>query len=150
MNHREVAKRVLRIATGTEPTEDQVDRLVDASKDGLRVRFVTVDWARAKTSSEESCESVVDEDPPFKAGDVVECVNTDWTTRLVFGSKYTVTKVRTDGEFLELGGDGFVPGEGWSTYRFRLVSRAKTSSEEFCKSVVNDPLPGFSRGIGGR
>lgn len=146
MNHREIAKRVLRIATGTEPTEDQVDRLVDARKDGLRVRFVTVDWARSKTSSEEFCKSVVADqatkERPFKIGDLVECVDVQWTKRLTLGHRYTVAKVREDGDYVELIGAEFSPGEGWDFSRFRLVSRWEVPAK--------DPLPGFSRGIGGR
>lgn len=127
MNHREVAKRVLRIATGAEPTEDQVDRLIDARSHGLRIKFVTVGETPAKARSEEFCKSVVD-DPPFRVGDVVKCVDTMFTSRLVRDNTYTVTDVRTDGEFLELGGDEFAPGEGWRASRFRLVSRPTSSA----------------------
>lgn len=135
MNHREVAKRVLRIATGAEPTEDQVDRLVDARKDGLRMRFVTVDWARSETSSEEFCKSVVD-DPPFRVGDVVECVdNSACADRaLQIGKRYEVWDVAPDGQRISVLRPG-LDTPGWRASRFRLVSRweglhrSPTSSE---------------------
>lgn len=124
MNHREVAKRVLRIATGAEPTEDQVDRLVDARGHGLRIKFVTVREAPAKAAAEP------DGDQVFKPGDVVECIddNVLQPGLLSAGQTYKVLKAHCLGELVCLVGSKLGPNYSFASRRFRLVSSPTSSA----------------------
>lgn len=119
MNHREVAKRVLRIATGTEPAEDQVDRLVDARKDGLRMRFVDVVALVSPTAPSISASL----GSPFQVGDVVECIDAESAPELVLFRDYIVSGVYDGGGWVYLNSQDNIT---WRANRFRLVSRPNT------------------------
>jgi len=120
MNHREIAKRVLRIANGTEPTEDQVDRLVDARKDGLRMRFVGV-VALVSPSSPSSNAGI---GGPFRVGDVVECIDAESAPDLVLFREYRISELEPGWVYLE----GPFSEISWRASRFRLVSRPTSSA----------------------